>query len=223
LKEPVVAQPATSQTPSARLKHETAELHKEAEHSPFQRALVKGELPLSLYVLHLEQLLLVHRGLEGRLRRLCADRPEVARIVRDYQFQEAYILEDLAHYGRTGEQIAAIEPIPAVAALLDEIESASRTRPLVLLGMHYVLEGSNNGGRFIAKAVRKAYALTPGGGDRYLDPYGESQTEHWQAFKADLDDAGHAPDEVEDLLEGARRMFEGIKQVGDGVLERGEA
>lgn len=213
-------QSTASETPSARLKRETAELHHRAEHAPFQRALIMGELAQALYERHLEQLLLLHMGLEGRLRELCARRPEVARIVQGFQFQEAYIREDLAHFGRSEADLAAIEPVPALAALLAEIEDLAGSRPLALLGMHYVLEGSNNGGRFIARAVRKAYALTPGQGDRYLDPYGEAQPLHWQAFKDELDASGFTRDEVEALLDGARRMFEGIRQVGEGVMER---
>ncbi len=55
--------------------------------------------------------------------------------------------------------------------------------PLRLLGMHYVLEGSNNGSRFIARHVGRAYQLSTGPGLRYLDPYGDRQRAYWMDFK----------------------------------------
>ena len=61
-------------------------------------------------------------------------------------------------------------------------------QPMALLGILYVLEGSTNGSKFIARKVRPAYELpATGEGSAYLDPYGDVQPARWQEFKAAMD------------------------------------
>lgn len=206
-----------TRTPSSvmdRLKIATQPLHDAAEQHPVQRALFKGRLPREAYVAMLGQLFLTHRALERSLRLLCEKRPELRSIVEDWQFQEPYLCEDLAFFGVAPE---TIEPTPATAAILRTIELATLESPMALLGMHYVVEGSNNGSRYSAIAVRRAYGLTPGQGDRYLDPYGESQREKWQAFKTAMNAAQFSSADVEALLFGASAMFDGIARISDDL------
>src|SRR5690606_37846418 len=122
----------------------------------------------------------------------------VAAAVSPEQFQEDYLLQDLAHLGRDPE---AVRPTQAAAALVADIQATARREPVALLGYHYVLEGSNNGSRFIAKAVRRAYDLGEGPGTMYLDPYGERQRETWARFKAAMDAAAFPPDQADAIVE----------------------
>ena len=83
------------------------------------------------------------------------------------------------------------------------------TDPLELLGLHYVREGANNGNRYIAMRLRKAWNLPHDQteGFRYLDPYGAEQRPRWERFKQTLDaqtisEAGQAT-----IIAAARDMF----------------
>lgn len=196
---------------SARLKAANTELHQAAEHHPFQRAFAAGRLPREGYTAYLGQLLHVHRALEAELRRHRASLPALGAVLTDEQYQEPYLKEDLAHFGVNDEP-------PALAStrhVADKFRKASATSPIGLLGYHYVLEGSNNGSRFIAKGVRRAYGLEGAAGTRYLDPYGERQPQTWAKFKQDLDGAAVSPAEAEAIIAAAADMFRGISLISD--------
>lgn len=198
----------------AQLKRETWDLHTRAEKHRFQHGILTGALPREAYVDYLAQLLLVHQALEGRLRALIAERP-LRGVVHEYQYQVPYLAEDLDHFG---VDAGAIEPLDGTSALLDAVRRAEG--PATLLGMHYVLEGSNNGGRFIARAVARAYGLQPGPGLRYLDPYGEAQRERWAAFGADVRACALSEGEISAAVAGANDMFQGMIAMFDSLAER---
>lgn len=198
-----------------RLKNETWPLHQTAEQSPFQQMLVSGRLGREGYVEFLRQMRFVHAALEGHLQRATTSLPALANIVREYQYQAGYLDEDLRFF-HAAEQ--AVRPLPATEQVIAEIDRVAARDPLALLGMHYVLEGSNNGSKYIARALQRALNLQPGPGLRYLDPYGDSQREYWRQFKSDLDAARFTDDEVSRLVEGARTMFVSITRVGASIL-----
>lgn len=197
-----------------RLRTETRDLHTKAEKAPLQEALVKGKLPREVYADMLEQMLLVHRELEQAIREHRPSVPALAAVVTDEQFQEPYILEDLAHFGRDPGSITAL---PETREAVAEIRRTAREEPLGLLGLHYVLEGSNNGNRFIAKAAAPAMGLSESGGLRYLLPYGERQPEVWGAFKENLAACEFSDSEKDTLVEAAKRMFEIVFRVHSGL------
>ncbi len=198
----------TTATPplSQKLKDGTWDLHSQAEKQPFQQNLVKGQVSRDAYGGWLAQMLLVHSALEKRLRTLCDNDPRVAAVVSDEQYQEPYLLADLAALGYDRPATA----LERTARLIETIENAAAIR---LLGYHYVLEGSNNGNAFIARAVRPALGLEPGSGDRYLDPYGERQRAVWGAFKTAIDEQAFSEDEQTAMVEAAREMFAGISEL----------
>lgn len=198
-----------------RLKVETQDLHDAAEQHELQRALFKGQLPREVYAQHLAQLLHVHRALEAAIREHRAGVPALARVVKDYQFQEPYLRDDLRCFGVDPEATA---PTRGTARLIERIGRASREEPIALLGFHYVLEGSNNGSKYIAMNLRKAYGLRAGEGDRYLDPYGADQPARWAEFKADMKALGLSDAEKDRLVAAAREMFAGISAIGDDLL-----
>lgn len=208
------APPEATPTIMDRLRTQTQPLHDRAEGHDFQRALIKGQLSREAYAAWLGQMLLVHAALERHLRGLRERSASVARVVRDEQFQEPYLLEDLRFFGVEHRMLRAET---GAASLIAEIEDAAAREPMALLGMHYVLEGSNNGNRFIAMALRKAMGLTPGNGDRYLDPYGERQRALWQQFKDDMNACQFTSAEQEAMLRGAEAMFRGIARVSDDL------
>ncbi len=200
--------PATIMT---RLREETRDLHASAEGKAFQRRMLSGELSREEYVEWLGQMLQVHRALEAHLRRLWSSDPAFAAL-REEQFQEPYLLADLAALdGASGGHA----PLPATAALIADIERAAVETPLALLGHHYVLEGSNNGNRYIVRRLAPALGIAHGEGDRYLDPYGEAQPALWARFKQDMEAVGFTSAQADLLVAAARRMFAGVGEISD--------
>jgi heme oxygenase len=203
-----------------RLKEATQELHTRAERSEFQQRLMRGTVPRDLYAQWLGQLLLVHAALESRLVALRDNRPDLAVLIRDELFQAPRLREDLAFLGLSPD---TIRPTPAVERIVAQMADAARACPASLLGSNYVLEGSKNGSRYIAKAVRRALPLTPGEGDRYLDPHGEDQPRLWAEYRRTMDEALFTEDETLAMIDAASRMFEAAEGIGADLLARDSA
>ncbi|MEM1331129.1 MAG: biliverdin-producing heme oxygenase [Planctomycetota bacterium] len=197
-----------------RLKVETWPLHQQAERAPRQRSMLKGETPVEGYAAHLGQLYLIHKSLEEKLADARTTTPAVAAVVTDEQFQVPYLVEDLEHFG---VDPATVEPEQATTDMIATIEKAASESALKILGMHYVLEGSNNGGRFIAMGLRKVYGLTDKG-TRYMDPYGERQRELWASFKGTMNEQAFSDAEQDIIVESAKDMFRGMTALGGGEI-----
>ena len=196
------------------LRDATREEHDRAEHHEFQQALVKGELSLDQYAAWLGQMYLVHDALESAVRTAAEGHQGIRNVVHEYQYQIPYLLEDL---GNLGIDPATIEPLAATERFVS-IVGEWEASPLRLLGLHYVLEGSNNGSRYIARHVARAYELAPGPGLRYLDPYGDRQREYWAAFKSDMLAEDLSDAETELLVQGAKRMYQTVSELGDDLI-----
>lgn len=201
----------------SRLREETRPLHHEAESHPFQRALLQGTLPAEAYTAYLEQLLIVHRALDAGLGSLIKGDPRAQSILKTEQFQAAHLREDLHYFSRDERAIVAAD---GAIELLSEVAQARTTGPISLLGMHYVTLGSTNGGRYLARSVRRAYGLVEGG-VKYLDPWGEDQTRIWQGFRRDMDAAVFSASECDKMVHGAGLMFRGITRIADGLSKAG--
>jgi heme oxygenase len=182
----------------------TAELHQRAESQEFQRRMARGELSRPEYAAWLGQMLLVHRALETALRAARQSDRRFEPVVVEH-FKEGHLRADLSALGA-----AEAEPLEATRRILARIAQSGAEQPLRLLGYHYVLEGSMNGNRFLARRLGPALGLSAGQGDRYLDPYGERQREVWARFKQEMAQVGFAVDERDVLVEAAREMFAAI-------------
>ncbi len=194
-----------------RLKQGTSDLHQAAEQSPFQQRMVEGRLSLDEYGAWLGQMYLAHEALEQPLAAFAeSDRRFAA--VQPHQFQLPHLIADLDTLGLDADGIKAL---PATATLCSRIARNVEDDPLRLLGYHYVLEGSNNGNRFISRRLLPALGLSGDNGGRYLDPYGEEQRELWQAFRADMDEIQFSDDEIDSLVGAARSMFRAITDISN--------
>jgi heme oxygenase len=184
-----------------RLKEETWPLHQQAERGNLEQDLMKGKLPREVYREHLAQRYLIHKTLEAKLREARGKDPRVAAVVQDWQFHEGDAATDLAFYGGDA---ATAAPTKATEKLLASIEAAD---PIALLGHQYVYEGSNNGARFIARALRGAWRLQGLDGTQYLDPYGEQQRERWAEFKDTMNAQEFTEEEGNRIVEAAKATF----------------
>lgn len=83
--------------------------------------------------------------------------------------------------------LASIAPLASTQAFLRHLGRLNGANAWALLGVWYVLEGSKNGGRHLAKAVARAFSGPNGAPTQYLDPYGDDQQTLWAAFKGGMD------------------------------------
>lgn len=199
-----------------RLRAETLAEHKAAESHPLQRALAQGTLPRALYVRHLAQLRHVHAALDAALQSLAPVHTGIGTVLRPEHLQTSYLDDDLAYLGATTADRAVV---PATVRLVEAITRMAETDPLAILGCHYVLEGSNNGSKFLARVVQRAYNLPPGRGTRYMDPYGDRQKEVWSQFKLDMNTIGFSTEQADALVAAAKVMFKAMADMGDDLLE----
>ncbi|MFN0010053.1 MAG: biliverdin-producing heme oxygenase [Phycisphaerales bacterium] len=185
------------------LKTRTWPLHQQAEHHPFQAAIMRGSVPRRGYIAQLEQTLLVHQALEGHLAALRHSVPAIGAMVRDYHFRVPHARADLAVLGGNTFPV----PLSPTQSLIAEINAAAMNRPHALVGYFYVLEGSTNGAKFIAKALARALNITDGQGLSYQDPHGDQQRSRWAEFKASLNTLGLSPAQEGEVVEAATSLF----------------
>lgn len=199
---------------SERLKEETRADHARAEKHPLMAAMVTGRIDRAGYARYLGQMLHVHATLECALRTNASRHSALAVVVREHHFREQALRADLATLGERPDQHA---PLPATGLYCERIVLLASDDPPALVGTLYVLEGSTNGGRFIAPAVRKALGLTEHGGmasgTEYLDPHGDRQEEHWLFFKASLDALTLSPAERDLIVAVASDAFRGVHDI----------
>lgn len=201
----------------ARLRDETRAQHTSAEQRQIEQSLVRGTISRAAYVAWLGQRRAMHVILEALLDRLRAADPRVAGAVDPALYQTANIDRDLAFLGA---EPAAWAPGAAARGFADALASWESARPLRLLGAFYVFEGSKNGARFIAQAIRRAFEFDGPDGLRYLDPHGEAQRGLWLRVRERIDAAGFPDTAADEIVAAAKETFEWVARVDDELEAR---
>ena len=199
-----------------RLKSETSDLHSHAESRTLQRAIASGEVDQTTFSAYLGQLYHVHNSLESALENSRNKNAAISTLATADRMRIPDLDRDLAFYGVDRDQITTGDAAKRFASQVEEITT---TAPVALLGALYVLEGSTNGGRFLARALRKSWNLD-GEGLAYFDPYGDEQPQKWASFRRDMDDASFSADQEEAIIEMAKATFLAIAEVSDEVAEQ---
>ena len=197
------------------LRESTRVLHKEAESRPLQRSMARGTLPPGAYVMYLGQLRHLHAALEACLDTVTPSDTGLARVFTDERRRVPDLDRDLAAFRVLPESVPVL---PATAEFIGLIEGLTDSEPVSLLGPLYVLEGSTNGGRFLARVLEKSLQIEDGSGLSYMDPYGDRQPEMWASFKILADDVELTPGQAEAVTESARQTFRAIAAISDAVL-----
>lgn len=187
---------------AAFLRRHTWDLHQRAEKHPGHAALFRGRVPFDFFLDQSAQTLLVQRAMDAALSATRRD-PMLASLVEDYHIRSSLLEADLAACGRDPARVRAMPPTSALVAQIGR----AHAEPAVLLGVLYVLEGSTNGARFIARALRRAYGDSAEPGLRWLDPHGDQQAERWQRFREALDRLTLSEAQRESAAAGARETF----------------
>ena len=199
------------------LKSATEEQHRDAERRTLQRDLVRGRLPVEDYALWLGQMLLLHEGLWREIRDGRGRVSALSDVVRDEGLHVSNLRRDLATLERDPD---AVEPLPATSRALAEIGRVAGSDPVALLGDNYVLEGSMNGNRFIARVLRDGPAAEA---VSYLDPYGDAQRARWEAYRARMNEVELEEGAAARLVAAARAMFSFVAEISDDVTRAAAA
>jgi heme oxygenase len=197
------------------LRETTRALHKEAESRPLQHSMAKGTLPAGSYVMYLGQLRHLHESLEISLDAVTESQPWLAGLFTDDRRRVPDLDRDLAAFGVTPETVPVLPP---TANFIGRIESLAGSDPVALLGPLYVLEGSTNGGKFLARVLERSLQIEDRAGLAYMDPYGDRQPEMWAEFKRLANQVELTPDQRDAVTEAARDTFRAIAAISDSVL-----
>ncbi len=197
------------------LRDTTRDLHKEAESRPLQRSMARGTLPRGAYAMYLGQLRHLHSALEEALDEAAAAEPSLRRLHTDDRRRVPDIDRDLAAFG---VEIPSVPVLPPTERFMDRIRRIASEDPIALLGPLYVMEGSTNGGKFLARVLQRSLNLENGEGLAYMDPYGDEQPRMWASFKQIADEMPLDTDQAHAVTEAAKRTFEAIAEISDVIL-----
>ena len=197
-----------------RLRVATAQQHEEAENHPFQQAFSSGRLSREAYVRYLVELHHVYAGLENQIRSASDGTPGLAYVVVHENYREGDLADDLDYFGVAPD---SFDPTSMTKDFVGHIEVLARANPIALLGLHYVLEGSNNGSKFIARNIRRAYDLGDRG-VRALDPYGSDQRQKWLDYKIRMGELKLSQDNSDAIVEAAKHMFKFLGNVSSELM-----
>lgn len=195
------------------LKTITAEAHRYAETRPLQKLLISGTITPGRLAVYLAQLRALHALVEDLFDR----HPTIA--------VEIGWSDHLRHSRRLEADINALDangqvdrqPIASTQDAITAIERAVERTPASLFGFIYVLEGSMNGNRFIARVLRTKSGIADCDLS-YFDPYREEQPARWKAFRRALSDATVDPDAERPIRDAATLMFHSIATISDEVM-----
>lgn len=195
------------------LKESTDEQHRDAERRRLQKDMVQGRLSAERYRVWLEQMYVLHRTLSDEIDRCRNDCTPLVAVVTDDGLHVDHLRADLAALGSDPD---SVEALPATARAVGKIRRTARKDPLSLLGYNYVLEGSMNGNRFIARALASALEVPA---TSYLDPYGEEQRPMWLAYRERMNAVGFDAGQAEAMVRAAQDMFTFVAEMSDAVME----
>lgn len=197
------------------LRDSTAELHTSAEANEFQHQLGSGKVDKKHFSRYLEQLYLMHKRLADLLNESKPANHAVNHVVKDYHLDLSCLSKDLAYFGQKPD---GASPLKATAKLMDSMKSTAQNDTAALLGYLYVLEGSTNGAKFMAKALRAGLELPEDAGASYFDRYGDAQRERWTAFKTAMNELDFSEKERDSLVTRAKEIFHSFGEIGTELL-----
>lgn len=199
------------------LKDRTREAHSRAERHPMQVSMVSGGSTREQYAGWLGQMLHIWRAVDAGLADVAAREPRLAAMLQPYHPHAERVAADLRFLAQeSGRQVGphGNDPaLPATARFVHLVRQAASAPGMGLVGIWYVLEGSANGGRFIAKALSRGLGIEGPEGLTSFNPHGERQREYWQAWRAALDSQTFSATERATIVSAASATFDAIYDV----------
>lgn len=194
--------PVNSSAPATladRLKLETADAHVRAERHPFQASMITGRLSAAGYAHWLQQMRVVHAALDRAI--TCAPAGSLLAKVADTSHTKVHLID---------ADLATLAPV-STSALPAATHAASLScTDIGAVGVFYVLEGSTNGGIYIARALQRAL---PTAGTAFLNPYGDAVRARWQTVREALNTL---PGDTHDqIIAAAMSTFDAITALSE--------
>ncbi|MER7584019.1 biliverdin-producing heme oxygenase [Kitasatospora sp. NPDC097691] len=192
------------------LRTASSEEHEAAEHSSFMSHLLHGRLGIEAYADLTGQLWHVYRALEGRTGQL-AEHPLAGPFIDGALLRTTAIERDLAHL-RGPDWRDGLAPMPATAAYVARVEELAAEWPAGYIAHHYTRYlGDLSGGQIIRGVAERTWGFArKGDGVRfYVFEEVDNPAAFKRAYRAKLDAAGAAMDEVERrrVVEECKRAF----------------
>jgi len=202
------------------LRESTKDMHNETEGHDFQKQLGSGTVRQDRYVAYLGQLYLMHKHLGELLTRAASTDKRVAAVLAPYHSDLSAVIGDLEYFSVSPHSVV---PLSSTAGLLSYMDELARRSSLALLGFLYVLEGSTNGAKFMAKTLRSGMNLPEDRGASYFDRYGDQQRERWSNFKETMNAQGFNQSEIEAIVCEAKRLFQTFFDIGNELIATSSA
>ena len=178
----------------ARLKKETADMHKRLENHPLSRALMHPQLSTQDYVIYLKKM--------GSVMSFCEMNifPAVQHIVPDlHERKKTQLIKDDLEY-------FSAEKEPAT----NNYEPFNKTSLPFALGYLYVIEGSTLGGRIILKHIQTRLDIDGERGGSFFAGYKEGTSIKWKNLLQNLSDYILDNRCEEETIAGAKNAFSTI-------------
>jgi heme oxygenase len=190
------------------LKTEIADYHRNLDELPFFRSLHAGSLPKLAVVSFLRSLAIIHAVLERNITQALG--PRLASLSIVTQPKVPLLVADLEALGAAS--------LPSVSAAIDgallygaEILTLA-VNPMSLVGILYVLEGSQNGGIVLKQAYARCLEI-PEEQLSYIGCYGRKTKAHWAAFSKVLNSLTLSEEQRTDVVRSAILCLERIGAV----------
>jgi heme oxygenase len=194
------------------LKDSTRDAHSRAERHPIQGALARGTVSLPLYTSWLSQMFHLWSAIDAGVESAARRDPRVRSMHRPHHPHAHRIADDLDFL-----RSPITPPLPATREAMSRVEQSSADASII--GVWYVLEGSANGGRFLAKSVARALNIAGARGLSGLDPHGERMRDFWMDWRASLDAQEFSPAERDAIQRAAEQTFNAVYDIMEDIQQ----
>lgn len=198
----------------------TTAAHHDAEHAPYVRRLLAGELPIEGYGHLVVQHRAIYEALEGANDAIAAD-PLVGDFVQPEVVRRPALERDVvAVLGVDWADGPHAELVPATVEYCERLREVGATWPSGWVGHQYVRYlGDLSGGLFIRRVIERTYGIDPTNGTAFYDFPQVPDPVAWKdAYRARLDAVPWTPDEqarvIDEILESYRLNTLLLEQLG---------
>jgi heme oxygenase len=200
--------PSAANSLTARLRESTKDLHARVERHPVQAALLRGGATIDGYAAYLSQMFHAQSAVDASSSLAAAREPRLQRVLRPFHIRAPHARADLDALERT-----TAAPAASTTQFSEWVAHVSQHDPIAFLGIVYVLEGSTNGGTYIAAAMRRHMPLPVDRATAFLDPHGPAQRERWAQFKTHADALDMTGPEADRVVDAAFRTFLALEAI----------
>lgn len=190
------------------LRAESAHLHERLETLPFFKALHAGTLPRTAIASYLRSLAIIHAVLERCLSEVSSG--PLVRLLRHAPVKVPLLAADLDALGTEGYASITTAIRIALDYAAEILEHGDD--PLTLVGVLYVLEGSQNGALVLKRAHARCLNV-PEERLSYFGCYGSATAVRWREFTECLNSLTLEASQINAVVQAANRCFEQLERI----------